>query len=94
MAGPGSRAKQQRRDRVSIPELPLLNDVLTVCRYKKAYDSMKACPLQFQHPSQAQQLNGLGPKLCDRLTDKLKAHCDENGLPMPAPPEKGWYLRL
>ncbi|KAJ5333620.1 uncharacterized protein N7506_007403 [Penicillium brevicompactum] len=57
--------------------------------YKKAYDSMKACPLQFQHPSQAQQLNGLGPKLCDRLTDKLKAHCDENGLPMPAPPEKG-----
>ncbi|CAG8124290.1 unnamed protein product [Penicillium salamii] len=57
--------------------------------YKKAYESMKACPLEFQHPSQAQQLNGLGPKLCDRLTDKLKAHCDENGLPMPQPPEKG-----
>ncbi|KAJ5467667.1 hypothetical protein N7475_005419 [Penicillium sp. IBT 31633x] len=57
--------------------------------YKKAYESMKACPLEFQHPSQAQQLNGLGPKLCDRLTDKLKAHCQENGLPMPEPPEKG-----
>ncbi|CAG7923729.1 unnamed protein product [Penicillium olsonii] len=57
--------------------------------YKKAYESMKACPLPFQHPSQAQQLNGLGPKLCDRLTDKLKAHCEENGLPMPEPPEKG-----
>ncbi|KAJ5130469.1 uncharacterized protein N7515_006508 [Penicillium bovifimosum] len=57
--------------------------------YKKAYDSMKACPLEFQHPSQAQQLNGLGPKLCDRLTDKLKAHCQEHGLPMPAPPDKG-----
>ncbi|CAG8004044.1 unnamed protein product [Penicillium salamii] len=57
--------------------------------YKKAYESMKACPLEFQHPSQAQQLNGLGPKLCDRLTDKLKAHCDENGLPMPQPPDKG-----
>lgn len=53
---------------------------------------MKACPLEFQHPSQAQQLNGLGPKLCDRLTDKLKAHCQENGLPMPEPPDKGlWY---
>lgn len=50
---------------------------------------MKACPLEFQHPSQAQQLNGLGPKLCDRLTDKLKAHCAENGLPMPEPPGKG-----
>ncbi|KAJ5643655.1 uncharacterized protein N7484_006162 [Penicillium longicatenatum] len=56
--------------------------------YKKAYESMKACPLEFQHPSQAQQLNGLGPKLCDRLTDKLKAYCAENGLPMPEPPGK------
>ncbi|KAJ5239986.1 DNA-directed DNA polymerase family X beta-like N-terminal [Penicillium chermesinum] len=54
--------------------------------YKKAYESMKACPLAFEHPSQAQQLNGLGPKLCDRLTDKLKAYCQENGLPMPEPP--------
>ncbi|KAI1837778.1 hypothetical protein DTO013E5_1644 [Penicillium roqueforti] len=57
--------------------------------YKKAYESMKACPLEFQHPAQAQQLNGLGPKLCDRLTDKLKAHCQENGLPMPELPGKG-----
>ncbi|KAB8230516.1 crossover junction endonuclease MUS81 [Aspergillus alliaceus] len=54
--------------------------------YKKAYESMKACPLVFQHPSEAQQLNGLGPKLCDRLTDKLKSHCAENGLPMPEYP--------
>ncbi|KAJ5293758.1 hypothetical protein PENANT_c002G07999 [Penicillium antarcticum] len=57
--------------------------------YKKAYESMKSCPLEFQHPSQAQQLNGLGPKLCDRLTDKLKSYCEENGLPMPEPPDKG-----
>ncbi|OJK05028.1 hypothetical protein ASPACDRAFT_110139 [Aspergillus aculeatus ATCC 16872] len=56
--------------------------------YKKAYDSMKACPLVFQHPSEAQQLNGLGPKLCDRLTEKLKEHCEENGLPMPEHPQK------
>lgn len=44
---------------------------------------MKACPLTFSHPSEAQQLNGLGPKLCDRLTEKLKAHCSDNGLAMP-----------
>ncbi|KAL1857912.1 Crossover junction endonuclease mus81 [Paecilomyces lecythidis] len=56
--------------------------------YKKAYDSMKACPLVFNHPSEAQQLNGLGPKLCERLTEKLKAYCDQNGLPMPEPPHK------
>ncbi|OOQ82935.1 Crossover junction endonuclease mus81 [Penicillium brasilianum] len=57
--------------------------------YKKAYESMKACPLAFEHPSQAQQLNGLGPKLCDRLTDKLKAYCQENGLPVPQVPGQG-----
>ncbi|GFF75886.1 crossover junction endonuclease mus81 [Aspergillus lentulus] len=56
--------------------------------YKKAYESMKACPLVFQHPSEAQQLNGLGPKLCERLTEKLKAYCEENGLPMPEHPQK------
>jgi crossover junction endonuclease MUS81 len=50
---------------------------------------MKACPLKFDHPSQAQQLHGLGPKLCDRLTDKLKAHCAANGLPMPQLPQRG-----
>lgn len=50
---------------------------------------MKACPLAFEHPSQAQQLSGLGPKLCDRLTEKLKAHCQENGLPMPQVPGQG-----
>ncbi|PWY80328.1 crossover junction endonuclease mus81 [Aspergillus sclerotioniger CBS 115572] len=59
--------------------------------YKKAYDSMKACPLVFQHPSEAQQLNGLGPKLCDRLTEKLKAYCEENGLPMPERHQKCEY---
>jgi len=54
------------------------------CSYKKAYQSIVACPLRFQHPSEAQALNGLGPKLCDRLTEKLKAFCEENGLPMPS----------
>ena len=44
---------------------------------------MKACPKVFHHPSEAQQLNGLGPKLCDRLADKLQEYCRENGLSMP-----------
>jgi crossover junction endonuclease MUS81 len=56
--------------------------------YRKAYDSLKACPIQFQHPSEAQQLHGFGPKLCERLTEKLKAHCQSNGLPMPEPPRR------
>ena len=51
--------------------------------YKKAYESMKACPLTFSHPSEAIQLDGIGPKICDRLTEKLKAHCEANGLPAP-----------
>src|SRR5450432_3397718 len=50
---------------------------------------MKACPLKFDHPSEAQQLHGLGPKLCDRLADKLRAHCAANGLPMPQLPHRG-----
>lgn len=49
---------------------------------------MKACPLEFGHPSEAIQLNGLGPKLCDRLTEKLKDYCELHGLPMPEPPSK------
>ncbi|KAI9757926.1 MAG: K(+)/H(+) antiporter [Chaenotheca gracillima] len=56
--------------------------------YKKAYDSIKACPIAFSHPSEAQQLHGLGPKICDRLTEKLKTYCSENGLPFPELPHK------
>lgn len=52
---------------------------------------MKACPLTFNHPSEAQQLHGLGPKLCDRLTEKLEAHCTENGLPIPKISRNGIY---
>lgn len=54
--------------------------------YKKAYESMKACPLTFSHPSEAQQLDGIGPKICDRLTEKLKEHCEANGLLAPKKP--------
>jgi crossover junction endonuclease MUS81 len=44
------------------------------------------CPIRYTHPSQAEELNGIGPTLCRRLTDKLKEHCEQNGLPIP---EKG-----
>lgn len=51
--------------------------------YRKAYDSLKACPLPFNHPSEAKQLHGFGDKLCERLTEKMRAYCKDNGLPMP-----------
>ncbi|KAL1839138.1 hypothetical protein VTJ49DRAFT_1834 [Mycothermus thermophilus] len=57
-----------------------------VTTYKHAYDSLKACPIAFEHPASLQQLKGFGPKLCERLTEKLRAHCEENGLPMPPYP--------
>lgn len=56
--------------------------------YKHAYDSLKACPITFQHPCELQQLRGFGPKLCERLTEKLRDHCEANGLPMPKDPRK------
>ncbi|TQV95812.1 DNA repair protein Mus81 [Cordyceps javanica] len=57
-----------------------------ITTYKRAYDALKACPLTFQHPSELQQLKGFGPKLCERLEDNLKKHCQENGVPMPEHP--------
>ncbi|KAK3310622.1 ERCC4 domain-containing protein [Chaetomium strumarium] len=57
-----------------------------VTTYKHAYDSLKACPIAFGHPASLQQLKGFGPKLCERLTEKLREHCQQNGLPMPPHP--------
>ncbi len=51
--------------------------------YRKASESLRACPLAFSHPSEAKMLNGIGEKLCQRLTEKMEKHCEENGLPMP-----------
>ncbi|CAF9923474.1 MAG: Crossover junction endonuclease mus81 [Alectoria fallacina] len=65
-----------------------------VTTYKRAYESMKACPLTFSHPSEAQQLDGIGPKICDRLTEKLKEHCEANGLPAPKKPRGKARKRL
>jgi crossover junction endonuclease MUS81 len=54
--------------------------------YKKAYESLKACPLTYDHPSQAQELAFIGPTLCARLTKKMEEHCIANGLPAPKKP--------
>lgn len=58
-----------------------------VTAYRNAYESLKACPIAFEHPASLQQLKGFGPKLCERLEDKLKHHCQQNGLPMPEHPQ-------
>ncbi|KAL9576383.1 MAG: hypothetical protein Q9212_007145 [Teloschistes hypoglaucus] len=55
----------------------------TTTIYKKAINSLKSCPLTLTHPSEAQALNGFGPKICGDLEKRLQRHCDENGLPMP-----------
>jgi len=54
--------------------------------YKRAWESMKACPIPFNHPSEASKLNGIGPKITDRLTKSLEAYCVTNGLPPPQKP--------
>ena len=54
--------------------------------YKRAYDSLKACPYPFTHPSEAQQLQNIGEKLVDRLTDKMEEYCRAANIPMPKPP--------
>ncbi|KAI9841515.1 MAG: Crossover junction endonuclease mus81 [Thelocarpon superellum] len=41
------------------------------------------------HPSEAMQLHGLGPRLCQRLEEKLRAHCLVEGIPLPDPPQRG-----
>ncbi|OTB08802.1 hypothetical protein M426DRAFT_71100 [Hypoxylon sp. CI-4A] len=55
---------------------------------RKAYATLKACPITFQHPSQLQQLKGFGPVLCDRLVKRMEEHCKANGLPMPTRPRR------
>lgn len=51
--------------------------------YKKAYDSLKACPLTFDHPSEAKQLTNIGDVLVKRLVEEMEKHCKDNGLPLP-----------
>ncbi|OWP02131.1 hypothetical protein B2J93_5241 [Marssonina coronariae] len=56
--------------------------------YKKARTSLKACPYQMQHPSEAQQLFGWGEGLVRKLTRELEDWCAANNQPMPVRPHK------
>jgi len=53
---------------------------------KRAHDSMRACPVAFSHPSEAQQLSGIGPAIVERLTRAYEAYCREHDLPAPVRP--------
>ncbi|ORY83670.1 putative DNA repair protein Mus81 [Protomyces lactucae-debilis] len=53
---------------------------------KRAYDSMRACPFEIGHPSQAISLKGLGPALCARLEKMLQQYCQQTGTEMPTKP--------
>lgn len=55
--------------------------------YQKAYRSLSACPIPFQHPCQTTQLVGIGPMIAKRLEQDLQKWCQENGETMPERPE-------
>lgn len=57
-------------------------NTMGVLAYRSAYESLKACPIRFNHPDELIALRGFGPKLCSRLKEKLTQHCAENGLRM------------
>ncbi|KAK9324785.1 hypothetical protein V1517DRAFT_316307 [Lipomyces orientalis] len=51
--------------------------------YKKAHDTLKACPVAFAHPREMLTLKGFGQGICGRLEKKMKEYCIANGLAMP-----------
>src|SRR5690606_20938851 len=52
-------------------------------RYKKAFNSLKICPIPFEHPSQVIACSGWGEKTVAKLTEAYERYCEENGLPIP-----------
>ena len=52
-------------------------------RLKRAYESVIECPNVLDHPMEATKLTGIGPVIGERLTEKMRVYCEENGLPMP-----------
>ncbi|RUP47862.1 hypothetical protein BC936DRAFT_145256 [Jimgerdemannia flammicorona] len=61
--------------------------------YKKAYDSVLRCPLTFQHPSEAEQLSGIGPGIVARLEKKFIEHYEALGEPVLRRPTGGSYRK-
>ncbi|CBQ69058.1 related to MUS81-endonuclease involved in DNA repair and replication fork stability [Sporisorium reilianum SRZ2] len=56
--------------------------------YRKAHQSLAACPIEFQHPCQTTQLSGIGPTIANKLEQELQKWCQENGQPMPERPSR------
>ncbi|KIH87155.1 crossover junction endonuclease MUS81 [Sporothrix brasiliensis 5110] len=54
-----------------------------VIAYRNAHESLRACPIRFEHPDQLLALRGFGAKMCSRLLERLTQHCAANGLPVP-----------
>ncbi|KAK9488400.1 hypothetical protein V1527DRAFT_168770 [Lipomyces starkeyi] len=60
--------------------------------YKKAHDTLKACPVAFAHPREMLTLKGFGQVICGRLEKKMKEYCLASGLVIPnfqGPMERG-----
>jgi crossover junction endonuclease MUS81 len=51
--------------------------------YRKAHQSLSACPIDFQHPCQTTQLAGIGPTIAAKLEQELQKWCQANGVDMP-----------
>ncbi|RPA80826.1 ERCC4-domain-containing protein [Ascobolus immersus RN42] len=51
--------------------------------YKKAFNSLKICPMPFEHPAEVIVCNGWGDKMVAKLTEAYERYCEENGLPIP-----------
>ncbi|KAJ2021438.1 Crossover junction endonuclease mus81 [Coemansia sp. S680] len=57
--------------------------------FKKAYTSLQRYPLRMEDPREALQLQGIGQVIVERLTKKLAAWRQENGIPNPPPSQPG-----
>ncbi|KAJ1021261.1 hypothetical protein NDA18_005502 [Ustilago nuda] len=54
--------------------------------YRKAHQSLAACRIELQHPSQTTQLSGIGPTIANKIQQELQKWCQENGKAMPERP--------
>ncbi|KAK0225612.1 hypothetical protein IW262DRAFT_698453 [Armillaria fumosa] len=51
--------------------------------YENALRSIEACITKYEHPMELAVLTGVGPTCTDRLTQKLEAHCELEGIKIP-----------
>lgn len=57
--------------------------------FNKGCRSLEQCPVLYERPAQLTELAGIGAKTIAELDKKLRSHCEETGLPYPAPPPRG-----